>query len=70
MDADAIGGSVEIKSLSAFDRAGESASVTLQASHNQLRSDTSPKVSASYTNRYSFGNIDDVLGIAAAVSWS
>lgn len=70
MDADAIGGSVEIKSLSAFDRAGESASVTLQASHNQLRSDTSPKVSASYTNRYSFGNIDDVLGIAAAVSSS
>lgn len=69
MDADAIGGSVEIKSLSAFDRAGESASVTLQASHNQLRSDTSPKVSASYSNRYSFGNIDDVFGIAAAVSW-
>lgn len=70
MDADAIGGSVEIRSLSAFDRAGESASVTLQASHNQLRSDTSPKVSASYSNRYKFGNVDDVFGVAAAVSWS
>jgi TonB-dependent receptor len=70
MDADAIGGSIEVKSLSAFDRAGQSASVTVQASQNQLRDDTSPKVSASYTNRYDLGNRSDVLGIAGAVSWS
>lgn len=70
MDADAIGGSIEVKSLSAFDRAGQSASVTVQASQNQLRDDTSPKVSASYTNRYDLGNRADVLGIAGAVSWS
>ncbi|ALS99374.1 TonB-dependent receptor [Lacimicrobium alkaliphilum] len=70
MDADAIGGSIEVKSLSAFDRAGQSASVTVQASQNQLRDNTSPKVSASYTNRYDLGNRADVLGIAGAVSWS
>lgn len=70
MDADAIGGSIEVKSLSAFDRAGQSASITAQAGLNTLRNDTSPKVSASYTNRFGLGSRSDVLGIAGAVSWS
>ncbi|GGD66102.1 TonB-dependent receptor [Lacimicrobium alkaliphilum] len=69
MDADAIGGSIEVKSLSAFDRAGQSASLTVQGSQNQLRDQTSPKVSASYTNRYDLAGKQDVLGIATAVSW-
>ncbi|MDN4503046.1 TonB-dependent receptor [Alteromonadaceae bacterium BrNp21-10] len=64
MDGDAIGGSIAVKSLSAFDKVGESASLTVQASQNQLRSETSPKVSGSYTNV-----IDDVFGVAAAVSY-
>ncbi|WP_416306887.1 TonB-dependent receptor [Neptunicella sp. SCSIO 80796] len=64
MDADAIGGSVEVKSLSAFDKNGTSASVTLQASQNTLRDDTSPKVSGSMTHV-----INDVFGVAAAISY-
>lgn len=64
MDGDAIGGSVEVKSLSAFDRKGNTASITLQASQNELRSETSPKVSASGTTV-----IDKVFGIAGAISY-
>ncbi len=65
MDADAIGGSIEVKSLSAFDRQGTSASVNVQASQNQLRSETSPKISASGTHVF-----NEVLGVAGAVSYA
>ncbi|WP_133469002.1 TonB-dependent receptor [Paraglaciecola marina] len=64
MDADAIGGSIEVKSLSAFDKKGTTASVTVQASQNQLRGETSPRVSGSVTTMLS-----DKVGIAAALSY-
>lgn len=64
MDADAIGGSIEVKSLSAFDRQGTSASVTVQASQNQLRDETSPKISGSVTHVF-----NDDFGVAAALSY-
>ncbi|NMM41019.1 TonB-dependent receptor [Pseudoalteromonas arctica] len=68
MDASAIGGSVEVKSLSAFDKAGESYSFTAQGSYNELESKTSPKLSGSYTNVYELdGDLD--LGVATAISW-
>ncbi|GAB3031876.1 TonB-dependent receptor [Bowmanella dokdonensis] len=69
MDADAIGGTVEVKSLSAFDRGGRSASLTVQASHNELRSKTSPKLSGSFTELLDMGDKEDVFGVALAVSW-
>jgi len=68
MDASAIGGSIEVKSLSAFDRNGRSYTFTAQASHNELVSETSPKVSASYTDIFSF-NGGSQLGVAGGVSW-
>ncbi|MFU2509934.1 TonB-dependent receptor [Pseudoalteromonas sp. ASV78] len=68
MDASAVGGSIEVKSLSAFDRAGESYSFTAQGSYNELESKTSPKLSGSYTNIYELdGGLD--LGVATAISW-
>lgn len=68
MDASAIGGSIEVKSLSAFDKAGESYSFTAQGSYNELESKTSPKLSGSYTNVYELdGGLD--LGVATAISW-
>ncbi len=69
MDADAIGGSVEVKSLSAFDKQDRSASFTLQGSYNELREDYSPKVSGSITEKFDIGNQSDVFGVAAAVSY-
>ncbi|MBB1301532.1 TonB-dependent receptor [Pseudoalteromonas sp. SR44-8] len=68
MDASAIGGSIEVKSLSAFDKAGESYSFTAQGSYNELESKTSPKLSGSYTSVYELdGGLD--LGVATAISW-
>ncbi|WP_448567731.1 TonB-dependent receptor [Thalassotalea ganghwensis] len=64
MDADAIGGSIEVISLSAFDKNEDSASLTVQTSHNELRKETSPKLSGSYTHI-----IDDTVGLAAALSY-
>ncbi|OFC72640.1 TonB-dependent receptor [Alteromonas confluentis] len=64
MDADAIGGSVEVKSVSAFDYQQDTAKLTLQASHNELVDKTSPKVSGSYTHRF-----NESFGVAAALSW-
>ncbi len=69
MDADAIGGSIEVKSLSAFDRSGQTASITVEGSRNQLRSETSPKLSGSYTNLFDIGGKANALGVATAISW-
>ena len=64
MDGDAIGGSIEVKSLSAFDKKGTSASLTVQASQNQLRDEISPKISGSLTTM-----LTDTVGVAAALSY-
>ncbi len=69
MDADAIGGSIEVKSLSAFDKAERSASVTVQGSYNELREEFSPKLSASFTDKFDFAGKGESLGVAAAVSY-
>lgn len=69
LDADAIGGSVEVKSLSAFDRQGISANFTAQASYNELEDETSPRLSGSVTNVFDFAGHNDALGVAAAISY-
>lgn len=69
MDASAIGGSIEVKSLSAFDREGQSYSVSAQATYNEQVEATSPKLSASFTDVYTLNKQFD-LGIATALSWS
>ena len=68
MDASAVGGSIEVKSLSAFDRQDESYSVTAQTSYNQLMSENSPKLSGSYSDIYQLDN-GVQLGVATALSW-
>ncbi len=67
MDADAIGGSIEVKSLSAFDREDQSYSVKVQTSYNELTSEQSPKISGSFTDTFELQN--GRLGVAAAASW-
>ena len=68
MDASAVGGSIEVKSLSAFDRQDQSYSATIQGSYNELTEDTSPKLSASFTDIIDLSG-GAQLGIATAVSW-
>lgn len=64
MDGDAIGGSVAVKSVSAFDKPRDTASVTVQASQNDLRDQTSPKVSGTFTKK-----LTPEWGVAAAISY-
>lgn len=68
MDASAVGGSIEVKSLSAFDRQGRSYSATIQGSYNELMEDTSPKLSGSFTDIFDLSS-GAQLGIATAFSW-
>lgn len=69
MDADAIGGSIEVKSVSGFDRDGLFYSFSSEGSYDDLSGESSPKFSASASNIFSVGNDTDNLAIAAAVSW-
>lgn len=64
MDGNAIGGSVEVKSVTAFDRKGQTASLSGQLSQNELRDKVSPKISGTYTNLW-----NDTFGVAAALSY-
>lgn len=66
MDADTVGGNVEIKTLTAFDRGGRTISGRVEGSHNALRGETSPKLAATYTDLF---GADDTVGLAASLSW-
>ncbi len=68
MDANAVGGSIEVKSLSAFDREGQYYSLTAQGSYNEQVSEASPKLSGSYSDVYQL-NDGMQLGVAGALSW-
>lgn len=68
MDANAVGGSVEVKSLSAFDRQEQSYSATIQGSYNELMEESSPKLSGSFTDVFELSG-GSQLGVATAISW-
>lgn len=65
-DGDAIGGTINIKSLSAFDRDGMSYRFSAQGYYNDLESENGHKISGSYTNVFDFGNGE--LGVAMSAS--
>ena len=69
MDADGIGGAVNIKSASAFDSPGRNITVGAQASFNHLQDESSPRASVIFSDTFDFGAHADSLGVAAAVSW-
>lgn len=64
MDADTIGASIEITTVSAFDRKKDLLSVKLEGSYNDFQDAASPKVSMDFSKRLS-----DNLGIAGGVSY-
>jgi len=65
-DGDAIGGTINIKSLSAFDRNGISYSLNAQAYYNDLESENGHKMSGTFTNIFQLGGGE--LGIALSAS--
>ena len=68
MDANSIGGSIEVQSLSAFDREGLFYAVTAEGSYNENTEETSPKFSLSASDKFSLGDGTDNLGIAGGIS--
>lgn len=69
MDADGIGGAVNIKSASAFDSPGRNLTVSAQTSFNQLQDESSPRASVIFSDTFDLGDQANSLGVATAVSW-
>ena len=69
MDGDSIGGSINVKTLSAFSRNGPYARARLEAQYNELREDWSPKGSVAGSNIIDLDS-GQRLGIAGAISYN
>ena len=69
MDANSLGGTIEVESLSAFDHDGLFYSLSTEASYDENVGETSPKFSGAISNRFSLGGGVDNFGVAAALSW-
>lgn len=69
MDANSLGGTINVESLSAFDHDGFFATGTLEGSHDDNTGKNSPKISGAVSERFSIGGGEDNFGIAAAFSW-
>lgn len=64
MPGDAIGGSVVVESASAFDRDGRSLKGKIEASHQQLSGETSPKAAFNYSEVF-----NDTFGVALGMNY-
>ena len=69
MDGDAIGGSINVRTLSAFSRKGPYVKVRAEGSYNELREEWSPKMSFAGSNIFELSN-GKRLGVAGALSWN
>ena len=69
MDGEAIGGSINVKTLSAFSRKGLYIKARAEGAYNELRETWSPKLSFAGSNIMELDS-GRRLGIAAAISWN
>jgi TonB-dependent receptor len=69
MDANSLGGTIEVESLSGFDHEGLFYSFSAEGSHDENTGKESPKLSGAFSNRFSLGDGVDNFGVAAAFSW-
>lgn len=69
MDGDAIGGSINVRTLSAFRRKGAYMKARVESGYNELAEAWNPKVSFAGSNIFEFDN-GRRLGVAAAISWN
>ena len=67
-DADAIGGNIEISTLSAFD-IGNTLRFNLEGSYNETADEISPRPSVTATRLFSVGSGTDNLAVSASLSW-
>ena len=64
VDADTIGGVINLKTISAFDRDGQFVRAKVEGSYNEIAEELSPKATLTYSNVFG-----DKLGIAASVNF-
>lgn len=69
MDANSLGGTVNVRSLSAFDHDGLFYTLSAEGSYDDNTDQTSPKGSGAFSNIFSIGEGVNNFGIAAALSW-
>ncbi|SIQ59430.1 TonB-dependent receptor [Aquipseudomonas alcaligenes] len=69
MDANSLGGTIEVESLSAFDHKGLFYTGSAEGSYDDNTEQTSPKFSGAVSDRFSLGDGTDNFGVAAALSW-
>ena len=69
MDANSLGGTIEVESLSAFDHPGLFYTGSAEGSHDDNTGENSPKFSGAASDRFSLGSGTDNFGVAAAASW-
>lgn len=68
MDGDAIGGTIEVKSLSGFDRDGQFFEVSAEGGYNELVEEWSPEGTATWSNVFDAGSPDS-LAVAVSLSY-
>lgn len=70
MPGDAIGGSIDVKSASAFDRKGQQIRYRVEASYNELSGETSPKLRLNGSDTFSLsGDNNKDFGIAFGLNY-
>ncbi|MDD0803822.1 TonB-dependent receptor [Acinetobacter sp. Gutcm_16] len=69
MDANSLGGTVQVESLSAFDHDGLFYTGTIEGGYDEKREKYRPKASGAISNRFSVGEGQDNLGVALALSY-
>jgi TonB-dependent receptor len=69
MDANSLGGTVQVESLSAFDHEGLFYTGSAEGSYDENTGQASPKFSGAISDRFSLGDGIDNFGVAAALSW-
>ena len=70
MDADALGGSIDIRTVSAFDRAGDTLQAKVEGGWNDNADQWSPKASVGGTRLFSVGGGERNLGVAFAANFN
>ena len=69
MDANSLGGTIEVRSLSAFDHEDAFNTFSVSGSHDDNTGEISPKLSGALTRKFSIGDGTDNFGVALAASW-
>lgn len=69
MDANSLGGSIEVESLTAFDHQGRFYTISTEGNYDDNTGDTSGKISGAFSDQFSVGGGDNNLGVALAFSW-